>query len=86
MGEQDVSSRLDDQKLRAFTRAVLDDLRGLERLLEEGRFEKGVRRIGAEQEMFLIDGSRQPAPIAVELLEKLGVEPRATTELARFNL
>ena len=36
-------------------RAILADLRALERMLDEGMFETGVRRIGAEQEMFLID-------------------------------
>lgn len=72
--------------MRAFTRAVLDDLAGLERMLDGEQFETGVRRIGAEQEMFLIDRERQPAPIAVEILERLHGDPRLTTELARFNL
>ncbi len=86
MGSQDVADGADEQRMRAFTRAVLADLHGLERLIAEDRFEKGVRRIGAEQEMFLVDGARQPAPCAVELLEKLKGEPRITTEFARFNL
>jgi len=72
--------------MRVFTRAVLEDLRGLEKLIDLGRFETGVRRVGAEQEMFLIDASRQPAPVAVEVLDELGEERRLTTELARFNL
>jgi CBS domain-containing protein/gamma-glutamyl:cysteine ligase YbdK (ATP-grasp superfamily) len=86
MGSQDVASQADDSRMRAFTRAVLDDLAGLERLIEDKRFETGVRRIGAEQEMFLIDKARQPAPIAVEMLERLDGESRLTTELAKFNL
>jgi len=86
MGDPNVSTDTDERRRRAFTRAVLEDLNGLERLIDSGRIETGVRRIGAEQEMFLVDGSRQPAPIAVELLERLGGEPRITTELARFNL
>ncbi len=72
--------------MRAFTRAVLDDITGLERMLASDVFEKGVRRIGAEQEMFLVDRARQPAPIAVELLDKLGGDARLTNELAKFNL
>jgi CBS domain-containing protein len=72
--------------MRAFTQAVLDDLAGLEHMLANDMFETGIRRIGAEQEMFLIDRSRLPAPIAVELLEKLHGDPRLTNELARFNL
>ena len=38
-------------------RWMLRDLQALEHLLAEGRFETDVTRIGAEQEMFLVDGS-----------------------------
>ena len=85
MGTQDVASGPNDKQMRAFTRAVLDDLHGLERMIEQDRFETGVRRIGAEQEMFLVDRSRLPAPIAVEVLERVS-DDRLTTELARYNL
>ena len=40
---------------RKFTRAILADVYALERMLREDRFESGVRRIGAEQELFLLD-------------------------------
>ncbi len=86
MGSQDVATLTDGRQMREFTRAVLDDLQGLERLIEAGQLETGIRRIGAEQEMFLIDASKQPAPIAMELLERLSGDERLTTELARFNL
>jgi CBS domain-containing protein/gamma-glutamyl:cysteine ligase YbdK (ATP-grasp superfamily) len=86
MGSQDVARGIDEERMRAFTRSVLDDLAGLERLLSEDRFETGVRRVGAEQEMFLVDESRQPAPVAMEVLERLAGDGRVTTELARFNL
>ena len=86
VGSNDVATGADARQMREFTRAVIDDLHGLERLLKENRFETGVRRIGAEQEMFLVDGSRQPAPVATEVLERLEGEERITTELARFNL
>jgi hypothetical protein len=29
-------------------------------MIETGRFETGVARIGAEQEMFLVDGNMRP--------------------------
>jgi hypothetical protein len=38
-------------------------------------------RMGAEQEMFLVDQHLRPAPIAVELLAGLD-DPRLTTEIA----
>jgi len=70
---------------RAFIRAVLADLRALERMLEEGRFEKSTHRIGAEQEMFLTDPSYLPAPGALRMLEALK-DPHFTTELGAFQL
>ena len=54
MGEQNVHE-LDDHTRKLFTKALLNDVRALEMMLEEGRFETGIRRIGAEQEMFLVD-------------------------------
>lgn len=66
-------------------RAILDDLRALERMIESGMIESGIRRIGAEQEIFLVDDSFRPANKAMELLESLN-HPQFTTELALFNL
>ncbi|MSP60772.1 MAG: CBS domain-containing protein [Myxococcales bacterium] len=65
--------------------ALLGDLRALERMLAEGLFETGVRRIGAEQEMFLIDSTWGPARGALKMLELLKDE-HYTTELGQFQL
>jgi CBS domain-containing protein len=70
--------------MRAFTRALLRDLRALQQMLDAGSFETGVRRVGAEQEMFLVGESYRPAPVALEILEEL--EGPYTTELALYNL
>src|SRR5690242_19860196 len=64
---------------------MLDDLRALEELLASGAIERGVRRVGVEQEMFLVDAEGRPACVAEELLAAAG-DRRLTTELARFNL
>jgi gamma-glutamyl:cysteine ligase YbdK (ATP-grasp superfamily) len=85
MGEHNVEQKLDERKLHEFTQALLADLRALAFMLEDGRIESGVRRIGAEQEMFLVDRSLRPAPLALEILEAAG-DARLTTEIARFNL
>ena len=81
----DVAPKRSPEAIRIFTRALLRDLQALERLLDEGRIESGIRRFGAEQELFLVDQAWRPAPLAVEVLEDLDDEP-FTTELARFNL
>ena len=85
MGEHNVEQELDEQKLHEFTQALLADLRALAFMLEDGRIERGVQRIGAEQEMFLVDRHLRPAPLAQEVLERAN-DGRLTTEIARFNL
>lgn len=85
MGDHNVEQELDERKLHEYTQALLADLRALAFMLEDGRIESGVRKIGAEQEMFLVDPSLRPAPLALEVLESAG-DARLTTEIARFNL
>lgn len=85
MGEHDIDLKQDEQKLRAYMKALLNDLRALEYMLENGLIESGARRIGAEQEMFLVDQNLRPATVAQEVLKRVG-DARLTTEIARFNL
>ncbi len=85
MGEHDVSPPTDAAELRLFTQKLLNDLRAFQQMLDEGLFETGVSRIGAEQELFLADRYWQPALIGPELLDDLD-DPHFTTELGRFNL
>jgi len=85
MGEHEVSTSQNEQQRRAFMKALLEDVQALERMLDEDLIESGVRRIGAEQELFLVDKSMQPAGVAVEVLEELD-NPSFTTELGRYNL
>lgn len=85
MGHHKVDQTLDPAKLRQFEKSLLTDLRALERMLELDLFEKNVSRIGAEQELFLVDGLGRPNPIAMKLLDLLD-DPHFTTELAAFNL
>jgi CBS domain-containing protein/gamma-glutamyl:cysteine ligase YbdK (ATP-grasp superfamily) len=51
----------------------------------DDRIESDVSRIGAEQELFIVDADWMPAPLALELLEEVD-DPRFSTELARYNL
>jgi hypothetical protein len=85
MGEHTVEEELNEQKFQAFMRSLLNDLRALEYMLENDLIASGIRCIGAEQEMFLVDQNLRPAPLAIEVLER-AQEPRLTTEIARFNL
>ena len=70
---------------QSFMDSVLDDLRALRQMLEQGRIGSGPPRIGIEQELFLVDDSWQPAPVGPQILED-NRNPRVTPELGRFNL
>ena len=72
MGLQEVDAHPSPEALRAFSRELRAELRILERLIDEGRVESGVRRIGAEQEMFLVDDRGLPSPTALSVLEAVG--------------
>src|ERR1043165_8838151 len=85
MGEHSVEQYVDEQKSEAFMRALLEDLSALAWMLENGCIESGITRIGAEQEMFLIDRYLRPAPVSLEVLKQTN-DARLTTEIARFNL
>ena len=85
MGEHDVSQPSDAAELRRFTQHLLADLRALEQMLDDGIIESGVSRIGAEQELFLVDRNWRPALNNLEVLELID-DPHFTTELGRFNL
>jgi len=82
---KDVDGKLEGQRQREFTSAILADVRALERMIAEDRFEKGVRRIGAEQEMFLIDEAWRPTRGVLKLLEALQ-DSHFTTELGQFQI
>ena len=85
MGEHQVHDTSDEQRTRAFVRAMLNDIRALEVMIEQDLIERDVRRVGVEQEMYIVDADGYPAPISDQLLDRLAGE-RFTTELARFNL
>src|SRR6188508_1453323 len=85
MGEKNVTKSYDEGQMREFTRTVLNDLQALEMLLSGGQIEEDVLRIGAEQEMFLVDSSMHPSPIVSEVISE-AKDGRLTTEIGRFNL
>lgn len=85
MGQQDVNQYEDPAGRRRFEIRLLRDVEALERMIVENRFDRGPRRIGAEQELALIDERGIPAPVALELLERINDE-RVVPELAIFNL
>jgi CBS domain-containing protein len=85
MGKKEIKTELNGEDRRSFMRHLLDDLRALEETIERGLIESGKRRVGAEQEMFLVDPSWRPAPASLDMLREID-DPHFTTELGLFNL
>jgi len=85
MGEQDVRRESEAEEIRVFLKHLLNDVRAFEKMLEDDLFERDIRRIGAEQELFLVDAHWRPAFNALDILDSVD-DPHFTTELARFNL
>ena len=85
MGDKSVKLAGSDKANRKFIQFLLNDVRALEYMLENDMFERGVQRIGVEQELCMIDEAWRPAFIIQELLKSID-DPHFTTELAKFNM
>jgi len=70
---------------KQFTQSLLRDLNAFEMMLEKDMIESGVTRIGAEQELCLVNDHWNPAPLSMEVLERLN-HKNIVTEFARFNM
>ena len=85
MGDFAIRKARDTGDSRNFMNALIRDLNALEKIIEEGLIESDIQRIGAEQELCMVDKHLHPAPIAHEVLEGLE-DSRFTHELSKFNL
>ena len=87
MGEQKVSLVSDQKQMQKFVKSLLNDVTALEHMLDNDWFESDVIRIGAEQEMVMVDKTTfKPSLVAMEALDKMEHYPWVETELAKFNL
>ena len=85
MGEHSVELPSDKAQVREFMQHLFKDVKALEIMIHRKMFEEGITRMGAEQELCLIDRSFRPIPSALDVLKELNDE-HFTTELALFNL
>ena len=85
MGAQAVKPIQSPEERIRFLQHLLNDIRALDYLIREDRFEQNKQRVGAEQEMCLIDEDAQPSKYAMEVLGQVG-DPHLTSEIALFNL
>jgi len=85
MGLHTVSIISNSKEKERFVKFLLNDIKALEYMIEKDMIEKGIRRIGVEQELCLVDATWRPTPIIIDILPIIN-DKRFTTELAKFNL
>ena len=85
MGEMIKQRSQNTVERMAFVQHLIDDIKALETLLENGSFEDDIVRIGAEQELCLINEEYRPYGINLELLKAID-DAHFTTELANYNI
>jgi CBS domain-containing protein/gamma-glutamylcysteine synthetase len=87
MGEAKVKIVRDQKQMQNFVRQLLNDVKALDYMLTNNWFESDITRIGAEQEMCLVDKDTfKPANINMQVLEEMKEWEWVGTELAQFNL
>ena len=85
MGEMIKQNSQDIIERMAFVQHLIDDVKALELLLEKDLFEDDIVRIGAEQELCLINKNYRPFGVNLKLLEAID-DKHFTTELASYNI
>ena len=85
MGSQSVKAITSQKQRKKFIYHLLNDLDALKKMIDEDLFEKGIQRVGAEQELCIVNKNYRPSLNALKILEKIN-DSHFTTELALFNL
>ncbi|MBT8327817.1 MAG: CBS domain-containing protein [Bacteroidia bacterium] len=85
MGIQSKENFSDTEAKKRYTRLLLNDIKALQRMLDEGLIEAGITRIGAEQELCLVDSHFSPKMNNMEVLEAIN-DPHFVPEIAKFNI
>jgi len=85
MGDLNVRVAKSKQQTQKFVRHLLSDVKAVQYMLDNNWFEDDIIRIGAEQEMCIVDDSYKPAHRNLELLKQINHKD-VVAELAQFNI
>lgn len=85
MGEHKVKTVHSSEEKARFVDHLIKDIAVLDQMIGEDCFEQGIQRIGAEQELAILNNDCDPAFLGPEILDRIP-DPRFTTEIGRFNL
>ena len=85
MGIDIAKAQFDECDYSHFRERLEQCLSALGQLLERPGFGAGPATVGAELELFLVDGAARPLPHN-QAIRAAAADPRVTVELDRFNL
>ena len=85
MGSQSVKAIKSLKDRKDYLYHLLNDVKALDMMIENKLFEKSIQRIGAEQELCIVNKNFHPSKNALKILKKID-DKHFTTELALFNL
>ena len=85
MGTDIDQDEFDERDYSRFAERLEQCLSALGQLLERPGFGAGPATVGAELELFLVDGAARPLPLN-QAIRAAVADPRVTEELDRFNL
>lgn len=85
MSGKTINSTHDVKERKAFTYHLLKDIETLDYMLKNNLFPEDEIRIGAEQELPIVDEKMRPTCKAIEVLKEVD-DAKFTTELSQFNL
>jgi hypothetical protein len=85
MGKEIGQEEFGERHYQRFAERLEENLATLGQLLERPGFGTGPATVGAELELFLIDGAARPLPHN-QAIRAAVADPRVTLELSRFNL
>jgi len=85
MGSHSVKAIESLSERKDFLYHLLNDVKALDMMIENKLFEKSIQRIGAEQELCIVNKNFHPSKNALKILKKID-DKHFTTELALFNL
>lgn len=84
MGDQQINILTDKDK-QIFLRHLINDIEAMEYMVANNMIERGVTRIGAEQEFCLVGSNFRPSMSGPQILAEVD-EKHFTAELAKWNL
>ena len=85
MGSQSVHAITTQKQRKKIIYHLLNDVKALEKMINDDVFEKNIQRVGIEQELCIVNNNYRPSLNALKILRKIN-DPHFTTELALFNL